>query len=192
MTTKVPYGDGVKLLNNVDGGKLKDPISLEEINKQPGGSVVFNNYAFNMNTIYSLFRNIVDDNINGINISSQDFDEFLVGVEDNGIYDSLRFMKIWDHKDPIDPRRNIMNPTFLEGLEKIYLLYGGGSALGADHTYNTRGIGRVLHEPPKYEFKDEVASMKKRKRKGNKSKKHKKKKNTKRKKKRKSKKSKMR
>jgi hypothetical protein len=83
-----------------------------------------------------------------------------------------------------------MNPTFLEGLEKIYLLYDGGSALGAYHTYNTRGMGRVLHEPTKYEIRDESAAMKKRKREGNKSKKKKKsksKKHTKRKKKRKSK-----
>tara|TARA_B100001094_G_scaffold98166_1_gene94245 strand:- start:1012 stop:1587 length:576 start_codon:yes stop_codon:yes gene_type:complete len=183
MTTKAWYGDGVKLLNNVVGGKLKDPISLEEINKQPGGSVVFNNYAFNMDTIYSLFRNIVDDNINEINISNQDFDEFLGGVEDNGIYDAFRFMKIWDYKDPVDPRRNTMNPKFLEGLEKIYLLYGGGSALGANHTYNTRQLAWDGVEPTKYEFKDEVASMKKRKRKGNKTKKRRSKKHTKRKKK---------
>ena len=189
MTTKAWYGDGVKLLNNVVGGKLKDPISLEEINKEPGGSVVFNNFAFNMDTIYGLFRNIVDDNINAIDISNQDFDEFLVGVEDNGIYDAFRFMKIWDYEDPVDPERNIMNPTFLKGLEKIYSLYGGGSALMAYHTYNTRQNAPDGVEPANYELK-KVASMKKRKIKSKS--KSKKKKNTKRKKKRKSKKSKMR
>jgi len=199
MAAKAWYGDGVKLSNNVVGGKLNDPISLEEINKQPGESVVFNNYAFNMNTISSLFRNIVDDNINPINISNQDFGEFLTLVEDNGIYDSFRFMKIWDIKVPGDPQRNRMDPKFLEGLEKIYLLYGGGSAIGGYHTYNTRQLAWDKVEPTKYELKDEVASMKKSKFKKRRSKKHtkrKKKKNTKRKKKkkgkRKSKKSKMR
>ena len=198
MTTKAWYGDGVKLLNKIDDrGRIQDPISLDEISTtQPGKSIVFNNYAFNTNTIYRLFKNVVDDNLNAINISYQDFDEFLVGVEDNGIYTYLRaYMKIWDYEDPEDPQRNILNPELKEALKKIYLYYDGGSDLGPDHTYNTRGIGgRETIEPPKYELKNEVASTKKRKRKSKyKSKKHKKKKkHTKRKKKRKSKKSKMR
>jgi hypothetical protein len=190
--TKVAWVGNLKLLNKIDGrGRIQDPISLDEISTtQPGKSIVFNNYAFNTNTIYRLFKNVVDDNLNAINISSQDFEEFLVGVRDNGIYTYLRgYMKIWDYEDPEDPQRNILNPELKEALKKIYLYYDGGSALGADHTYNTRGIGgRETIEPPNYEIKDEAtASMKKRKRKGNKTKKHKKKKHTKRKKKRKSK-----
>jgi len=35
MTTKVAYGEGLKLLNNVEGMDIIDPISLEPVKKTP-------------------------------------------------------------------------------------------------------------------------------------------------------------
>jgi hypothetical protein len=149
MGEKVAYGDGVKLSNNVQDGQIKDPISLDNINKGAAGeSLILNGYAFNATTIYNLFKNIVDDDLNGMNMGLLDFEEFMVEVRDNGIYDALRFMET-------------DSPKFKEDLKKIYLSYGGGENL-EDHSYNTRhGVAREIIKPVEYEMKSEVGSIKK-------------------------------
>ena len=173
MTTKVAYGDGLKLLNNVEGTNIIDPISLEPVKETPTDlyqipSMIINQHAFNTSTIKGLFGPVIDDSRNGMNMALMDFDEFMGEFEYRNMYPMFNFM-------------NTGEPKFKEDLKKIWNIYSGGKDLG-EHRYDTRsgGSDALVGDPIKYEIKDEVACMKKRKRKSkSKSKKHKKKKKSK-------------
>tara|TARA_A200000113_G_scaffold209342_1_gene208335 strand:- start:24 stop:590 length:567 start_codon:yes stop_codon:yes gene_type:complete len=177
MTTKVAYGDGLKLLNHVEGMNIIDPISLEPVKETPTDlyqipSMIINQHAFNTSTIKGLFGPVIDDSRNGMNMAMMDFDEFMSEFEYRNMYPMFNFM-------------NTGQPKFREDLKKIWNIYSGGKDLG-EHRYDTRsgGSDALVGDPIEYEIRDEpAASMKKRKRKGNKTKKRRSKKHTKRKKK---------
>ena len=122
-------GNGKELSNNIDErGRIVDPISLEQINKEPGKSLILDTYAFNIDTMYNLFRGVIDDRINLIKFNISGWDEFFVDVETLNIFNDqggpLRFI-------------NIEADSVLDDLKQLYLSFGGGEVLG-DNEYNTR------------------------------------------------------
>lgn len=186
MPTTVSYinSDGVREtieLSNEDtdgNGKIIDMLTSENINKNPGESIIIGTYAFNIKSFKGLFPNNQVD-LHWIPLDMASFDEFMADPTIDGIFNpvngSLRF---------IDKE----NPKVISDLEQLYARLSGGSEEGQHpHTYNTRSSEHITVTPIEF-----TASMKKRKRKGNKtnkrrSKKRRSRKHTKRKKKRKSK-----
>ena len=130
--------NGKEVANNIDDlGRIVDPISLDAIKKGPGESLLLDRTAFNIDTLYDVFRGIIDDEFNMINFNIADWDEFFVGVEVQNIFNDqggpLRFI-------------NINAEGVLDDLKKLYLSFGGGEVLRANK-YNTRSNDLGVIEP---------------------------------------------
>jgi hypothetical protein len=182
MPTTVSYinsdetREKIELSNEDPDGKIIDMLTRENINKNPGESIIIGTHAFNIKSFKGLFPdNQVD--LRWIPLDMASFDEFMADANIDGIFNrvngSLRFI-------------DKANPKVISDLKQLYARLSGGSGEGQHlHTYNTRSSGHITVTPIEF-----MASMKKRKRKGNKTKKRRSKKHTKRKKKRKKKQSK--
>ena len=121
--------NGIELSNGTSaGGRIVDPISLEEINKEPGKSLILGTYAFNTDTIYELFKGTIDNRINNINFDMAEWDGFEDHVRELNIFNDqggpLRFI-------------DIEAEGVLDDLKQLYLSFGGGAGNG-DNIYNTR------------------------------------------------------
>ena len=169
------FANGVELSNGEVNGKIIDSISLEEINTEPGKSIVFGTFAFNIKTLLELFGGVIE--LYNINIDISDFDEFFSDPKIQDLFNPqggpLRFINIDDQK-------------VIDDLRQLYLRMGGGEATLYASRYNTRRSPHGNISEIKYEKMAAMKKMKKTKER------KKKKKKTKRKKKKKKRKSKMR
>ena len=122
------FANGVELSNGEVNGKIIDSISLEEINTEPGKSIVIGTFAFNIKTLLELFGGVIE--LCNINIDISDFDEFFSDPKIQDLFNPqggpLRFI-------------NIDDPKVIDDLRQLYLRMGGGEVLGTwQSRYNTR------------------------------------------------------
>ena len=121
--------NGREVANNIDDlGRIVDPISLDAIKMGPGESLPLGNFVFNIDTLYRLFRDVIDVSRSGMPMETANWNEFLGHEVTQSVFNDggpLRFIDIND-------------PVVLEDLKRLYLSFGGGESMGRYSKYNTR------------------------------------------------------
>ena len=125
--------NGREVANNIDDlGRIVDPISLDTIKMGPGESLPLGTFVFNIDTLYRLFRDVIDVSRSGMPMETANWNEFLGHEVTQSVFNDggpLRFIDIND-------------PVVLEDLKRLYLSFGGGESMGRHSKYNTRQGGR--------------------------------------------------
>ena len=121
--------NGREVANNIDDlGRIVDPISLDAIKMGPGESLPLGTFVFNIDTLYRLFRDVIDVSRSGMPMETANWNEFLGHEVTQSVFNDggpLRFIDIND-------------PVVLEDLKRLYLSFGGGESMGRYSKYNTR------------------------------------------------------
>ena len=125
--------NGREVANNIDDlGRIVDPISLDTIKMGPGESLPLGTFVFNIDTLYRLFRDVIDVSRSGMPMETANWNEFLGHEVTQSVFNDGGHLRFIDINDPV----------VLEDLKRLYLSFGGGESMGRHSKYNTRQGGR--------------------------------------------------
>tara|TARA_B110000285_G_scaffold62263_1_gene71723 strand:+ start:264 stop:809 length:546 start_codon:yes stop_codon:yes gene_type:complete len=121
--------NGREVSNNIDDlGSIVDPISLDTIKMGPGESLPLGTFVFNIDTLYRLFRDVIDVSRSGMPMETANWNEFLGHEVTQSVFNDGGHLRFIDINDPV----------VLEDLKRLYLSFGGGESMGRHSKYNTR------------------------------------------------------